>query len=97
MDLLKQYILPIAVIIGFFVLDYRNRHRRILLKRALCTNFIWSSFLSIPHLRIDMRVAFVMFLFIFSVTSLGAVGRWNEQRRHLAKTDSQLSLQKDES
>ena len=97
MDLLKQYILPIAVIIGFFVLDYRNRHSRILLKRALCTNFIWASFLSIPHLRIDMRVAFVMFLFIFSVTSLGAVGRWNEYRRHLAKVDSQLSLQKDES
>ncbi len=97
MDLLQQYILPIAAIIVAFVLDYRNRHRRILLKRALCTNFIWASFLSIPHLRIDMRVAFVMFLFIFSVTSLGAVGRWNEQRRYRAKTDSQLSLQKDQS
>ncbi len=48
MDLLKQYILPIAAIIVAFVLDYRNRHRRILLKRALCTNFTWASFLSIP-------------------------------------------------
>ncbi len=38
-----------------------------------------------------------MFLFIFSVTSLGAVGRWNEQRRHLVETDFQLSSQKDES
>ncbi len=97
MDLLKQYILPIAAIIVAFVLDYRNRHRRILLKRALCTNFTWASFLSIPHLRIDLRVAFIMFLFIFSVTSLGAVGRWNEQRRHLVRTDFQLSSQKDES
>lgn len=97
MDLLTQYILPTAATIGAIVLNYRNRHRRLLLKRSLCTNFIWASFLSIPHLRIDLRVAFIIFLFIFAVTSLGAVGRWHEQRRHLARTDFQLSSQNDES
>ncbi len=97
MDLLKQYILPIAVIIGFIALDYRTRHRRFVLKQALFVNFIAASFCASPHLRTDLRVAFIMFLFIFSVTSLGAVGRWHEQRRHLEKTDFQLSSQKDES
>lgn len=97
MELLKLYILPIAVIIGFLVLDYRTRHRKFLLKQALFINFIAVSFCACLHLRRDLRVAMIMFLFIFAITSLAAVFRWIEQRSYLARTDFQLSVQKDES
>lgn len=95
MDLLKQYILPVAIIIGVFVLDYRTRHRKLLLKQALFMNFIAASFCACLHSRRDFRVAMIMFLFIVTITSLAAVLRWLERRRFAVTPDIQCSLQKD--
>lgn len=75
MDLLTKYILPNAAIIAAFVLDYRNRLRRFTVKQALFFNFIAASFCAGLHLRRDLRVAMIMFLFIFTITSLAAVRR----------------------
>ncbi|MFO1043001.1 MAG: hypothetical protein U0941_14520 [Planctomycetaceae bacterium] len=95
MKLLTEYALPALLVAGFIVYDHRTRHMRpFVLKQALFVTFFAACFCASLHLHRDLRVAVTMFLFIFVITSLAALGRWAEQRRHHAATRSHTPLLK---
>lgn len=49
------------------------------LKQAQFVTFIVACFCASFHMLRDLRVAITIFLFIFFITSLGALERWAEQ------------------
>lgn len=96
MDLLKHYYVPIAIIIGFMVVSFRNRYRPFALKHALLVNFLAACFCAGPMMRAGWRPALTLYLFMFIITSLAAACRWSEhpyQRATLSVKESTKKVQ----
>lgn len=82
MELLKQYILPVVLVIGGLIAVWLRRHRPYDLLRGLSVCVMGAGCFAVGFVRAGWDKAAVAFLFIFVPTATIAIGRWSVLRHH---------------